>query len=504
MAMNEYMTNNNDCIDKFHELYKNGISVEEIKKEVFFGKFSKASLVDHFRFRVFLNFCLMLLNKEKMKNELNGKFSFIDYLRTNKNHINIALKNTRTLVAKDSNIPNVNIDEARLFYTFDGKNNYNPWQQSKIIRNAAAHAHYANYISDEDGTIYYFYVDNVDETEGKEKNIHGIVIEEILHDWVKTFFSNYSTFGIPYKHTCFSNHSFSDNSNKNNFLWSTFRLSKSYNDKYSGNDHPMRELGKKFSEGWDKLIEYVDNNRQLFTIEQTSLEDIFSFDPSEILKNEFDLKTLGEYTYGLKAILDPETELSNFLIHIMMLNDVIITLRSHEKSLEDDDKEKIQKLMDLQLNELSEDTNAVVAFRLGFLMLKAMNLSFRMEKSLPENIADFHKIMTHDLKYVPIDYSKVDISGFMFENADVEAYAQENNITDNKNERFILAKIRNSLMHGNLKFELDAEKGVLFVFNDKYKGRCVTVKIDERAFERFINQEALYKDIDKSGISIEY
>lgn len=502
--MREYMSNNNAYIDKFQKLYKKGISVEEIKKEVFFGKFSNASLVDHFRFRIFLNFCLMLLNKEKFETELKERFSFMDYLKSEKDRFNIALKNARTSVAKDPNIPNVNIDEARLFYTLDGKNNYNPWSQSKIIRNAAAHAHYAQYISDEDGTIYYFYVDNVDETEDKEKDIHGIVIEEILHDWVITFFSNYSTFGIPYKHTCFSRHSFSDNSNKNKFLWTTFKLSKSYSDRYSGNDHPMRELGKKFSEGWDKLIEYVDNNRQFFTIEQTPLEDIFSFDPFEILKNEFNLKTLDEYTYGLKAILDPETELSNFLIHIMMLNDVIITLRSHEKNLEDDEKEEFIKMMALQLNELNEDTNAVVAFRLGFLMLKAMNLSFRMEKSLPEDIAEFHKIMTHDLKYVPIDYSKVDISGFMFENADVEAYAQENNITDNKNERFILAKIRNSLMHGNLKFELDAEKGVLFVFNDKYKGRCVTVKIDERAFERFIDHEAFYKDIDKSGISIKF
>ncbi len=502
--MREYMSNNNAYIDKFQKLYKNGISVEEIKKEVFFGKFSNASLVDHFRFRIFLNFCLMLLNKEKFETELKERFSFMDYLKSEKDRFNIALKNARTSVAKDPNIQNVNIDEARLFYTLDGKNNYNPWSQSKIIRNAAAHAHYAQYISDEDGTIYYFYVDNVDETEDKEKDIHGIVIEEILHDWVITFFSNYSTFGIPYKHTCFSRHSFSDNSNKNKFLWTTFKLSKSYSDRYSGNDHPMRELGKKFSEGEDKLIEYVDNNRQFFTIEQTPLEDIFSFDPFEILKNEFNLKTSDEYTYGLKAILDPETELSNFLIHIMMLNDVIITLRSHEKNLEDDEKEEFIKMMALQLNELNEDTNAVVAFRLGFLMLKAMNLSFRMEKSLPEDIAEFHKIMTHDLKYVPIDYSKVDISGFMFENADVEAYAQENNITDNKNKRFILAKIRNSLMHGNLKFELDAEKGVLFVFNDKYKGRCVTVKIDERAFERFIDQEAFYKDIDKSGISIKF
>lgn len=265
--MYEYMFNNLLLIEKYQSLYKYGIDVEEIKNQIFSSKFTNSEIIDYARFRVFLDQCLLLLNKEKMTSNLKRQLSFGDYLAYQKNDktTNNIMNIVKTVVARNQATMNIIINEVSLFYSLDGKK-YNPWQQGDIIRRAAAHAQYSTFVAQKDGLICYFFVDNIDE----KKDIHGIVIEHIFHEWVKTFFSNYSTVGIPYKHSCISYHSFLNNNYAETPLWVTFKISNSYNQKYNGKDHPMRELGMKFRNN-EELIRYVNINKSFFDITEEAL-----------------------------------------------------------------------------------------------------------------------------------------------------------------------------------------------------------------------------------------
>ena len=498
--MLEYMFNNLSLIDKYQALYKDGIDIRRIKKQFFSGELTKGDVADHARFRVFLDQCLLLLNKEKMTHYLNKHLSFGEYLKdlnndkTIKAHVNIV----RSYAEKDKNSSNVNIAEAELFYSLDGKK-YNPWQQGEIIRRAAAHAQYSTFVSSDGGIIYY-YVDNIDE----QMDIHGIVIEEILHKWVRTFFSNYTAVGIPYKHTCLANYSFRNEKNTETLLWITFKISDSYDQNYDGHSHPMRELGMKFRETGN-LIDYVKKNKSFFEITEEPLYSLLDENQISSMRLKYSLRNDGDITYGIKAILDPETEISNFIVHLSLLNDVILqTLRSN-KCAEIKDKQDIVKLMMSQLDELIEDQNADLAFKLGFSVLRAMNLAYRIEKNKPE-LEKYGKntpgIDLDNLKYPALDYSEVDISGFNFNSDEAEDFCKTENITQNKNQHFVLKKFRNALMHGNIRFKMDYKNGVVFVFDDKYHNRTQTIEIDEESFVRFLNQESLYKQISNQGISL--
>lgn len=493
--MLEYMFNNLSLIDKYQTLYEDGIDIKKIQKNVLSGELTKGEIIAHTRFRVFLDQCLLLLNKEKMANYLNKKFSFRDYLvEKNNNEIVNCIK---SIVSRDKFALNVNINEVALFYSLDGKK-LNPWEQGNIIRCAAAHAQYSSFVTTEEGLIYYFYVDNIDE----KKDIRGIVIEEIFHDWVKTFFSNYTTFGIPYKHTCITYFSFLDEKCTGTPLWVTFKISDSFDQKYSGNSHPMRELGFKFKEP-EELIKYVADNKTLFKIDEIPVSTLLDENQIRAMQIKYGLSGYDETALGIKAILDFETELSNFLVHLSLLNDVVIQILYSDKCHSKSKNQKTRKEMALQLKELSEDENAVLAFRLGFLVLKAMNLAFRMEKNKPE-LEKYGKntpgIDLDNLKYPALDCSKVDISDFSFNDEDVEDFCKKENITLNKDKYFVLKKLRNALMHGNVHFEMDYHKGVIFVFDDKYYDRSNTIKIDAEAFAKFLEQEVLYKHISDLGI----
>lgn len=494
--MLEYMFNNLSLIDKFQTLYKDGIDIRKIKRLFLSGELTKGDLHAHTRFRVFLDQCLLLLNKEKMTHYLNRHLSFGEYLKELNNDETIkAFINSKILKsALDKANLNVNITEAELFYSLDSKKN-NPWRQGEIIRNAAAHAQYSNFVSN-GGGILFFRVDNID----NKNDIHGVVIEIIFHEWVRTFFSNYTNTGIPYKHTCISRYSFLNEKATETPLWITFKISDSYNQKYDGRSHPMRELGMQFRKT-DDLIVFVKNNKTLFEITEKPLESLLDENQISSMQLKYSLHNRDAVAYGIKTILDPETEISNFIVHLSSLNDVILqTIRAEKK-----DKQGIESAMILRLKELDEDQNANLAFKLGFSILKAMNLAFRMEKNKPE-LEKYGKntlgIDLDNLKYPALDYSEVDISGFNFNSDEAEAFCKTKDITQNKNKHFVFKKFRDALMHGNIRFKMDCENGVVFVFDDKYNNRTQTIEIDEESFVKFLNQKALYNQISSRGISL--
>lgn len=498
--MLEYMFNNLSLIDKFQTLYKDGIDIRKIKRLFLSGELTKGDLHAHTRFRVFLDQCLLLLNKEKMIHYLNRHLSFGEYLKELNNDESIkAIVNSEIFkTARDKANLNVNIAEAELFYSLDGKK-YNPWQQGDIIRRAAAHAQYSTFVSTDSG-ILFFCVDNIDE----KMDIRGIVIEEIFHKWVRTFFSNYTTVGIPYKHTCIAFYSFLNEKAAETPLWITFKISDSYDQNYGGHSHPMRELGMQFRETGN-IIDYVKNNKALFEITEKPLYSLLDGNQISSMQLKYSLHNRDTITYGIKTILDPETEISNFIVHLSLLNDVILRTICSNKFAEKKDKQNIENSMILQLDELVEDQNADLAFKLGFSVLRSMNLAFRMEKNKSE-LEKYGKNTTgidlDNLKYPALDYSEVDISGFNFNSDEAEEFCKTKNITKDKNKHFVLKKLRNALMHGNIRFKMDRENGVVFVFDDKHNKRTQTIEIDEESFVKFLNQKALYKQISNRGISL--
>lgn len=194
--------------------------------------------------------------------------------------------------------------------------------------------------------------------------------------------------------------------------------------------------------------------------------------------------------------------MSNFIIHLSILNDAVLTLLLSNSNYDKSNKSEIRKQIILQIDELAEDQNAYLSFKLGFLFLKAMNLAFRMEKNKPElgNHGNNIGIFLDNLKYPQLDCSKVDISGFCYNSNDVEDFCKKEGITNYKNEHYVLKKLRNALMHGNIRFKMDCNQGAVFVFDDKYHDRINTIEIAEKLFAKFLEQEELYKNISSNGI----
>lgn len=497
--MKDYMFNNLSLISKYQELYKNGIDVENIKQQVFSGELSKGEVRDYARFRVFLDQCLILLNREKMIDNLKRKVSFTNYLNslnTDKN-LKECIDICKSVAEKDKSACHLKIEGASLFYSLDGKK-CTAWEQSKIVRRAIAHAQYSTFISSEVGLIYYFYVDNIDE----KLDIHGIVIEEIFHDWVKKFFSNYTTIGIPYKQTCISNYSFLNDKVTETMLWVEIQMNESYNQEYSGDSHPMRELGFKFRDQ-EELKDYIKKNISCFEIIEKPLSSFITDKQFRFMRKCYALDDSDKTTNGIRTILDPITELSNFIVHLSLLNEVVLSIHLFRQDIIED-KDFIQK-MGLTIDGLVEDKSAVLAFRLGFLVLKAMNFAFRMEKNKSE-LKKYGKntpgIDIDNLKYPELDYSLVDVTGFKYNSNDMEDFCKEKGVISNKKQLFVLKKLRNSLMHGNIRFKIDREEGVDFVFEDIHSksNRIVTIEISEKDFVSFLNQEELYKNISSQGI----
>lgn len=64
--MNNYLNNNIVLINMYENLYANGIRIDEIIQMFKKGEFAQYSGFDFGRFRVFVDGCLLLLNKEKL------------------------------------------------------------------------------------------------------------------------------------------------------------------------------------------------------------------------------------------------------------------------------------------------------------------------------------------------------------------------------------------------------------------------------------------------------
>ena len=68
-SISPYIENNGDMINFFAEYYNNGVSVDKIVNDINNNKFKELRVFDLSRFRIFLDSCLMVFNKEKLEKE---------------------------------------------------------------------------------------------------------------------------------------------------------------------------------------------------------------------------------------------------------------------------------------------------------------------------------------------------------------------------------------------------------------------------------------------------
>lgn len=186
--MNNYLNNNIVLINMYENLYANGIRIDEIIQMFKKGEFAQYSGFDFGRFRVFVDGCLLLLNKEKLNRYYKDEYCFAKFIDK--------VSDDPQLIPYINYIQNEDlfseIEDVGLYHSMEGKAK-RTWDQVWTIRNALAHMQYGNFQFQESGQLICYYLYNKDK--GVRKDV-GIVFEPILHEFVKSFFSNYS-FGIP-------------------------------------------------------------------------------------------------------------------------------------------------------------------------------------------------------------------------------------------------------------------------------------------------------------------
>ena len=164
--------------------------------------------------------------------------------------------------------------------------------------------------------------------------------------------------------------------------------------------------------------------------------------------------------YFIKSIYDVETEFSNFMTHLIQLNDRIIDFLSYSKV---GNKEMLLKILK-SIDELKEDYASWLEFKIFFKFLYIINFSLRIE----------------DKDLAPISYSNVIIENFEYDreqrNNFVRKKIEEGSIENDKEDEadiiYILTKIRNAIAHGRMSLEIIDEK-IFFVFEDKFRDKRI-------------------------------
>lgn len=146
------------------------------------------------------------------------------------------------------------------------------------------------------------------------------------------------------------------------------------------------------------LPAYLSDNKNKFDIKEYKISEKINENHFRRIAKNYELNDKNKYFYGLKTFLDFETEISNFLVHIGQLNEVLyeyyvfLNCGKYSKT----QIKEAEPLFEQKLGELKEDESAVIAFDIGFTFMKIMNFALR----------------TEDDDYEKLDYAKVDVSMF--------------------------------------------------------------------------------------------
>ena len=445
--MSSYLKNNLELIMNYENFYKDEFDIDSIKKKLVDKKID-FKLHDLYRFRVFLDSCVLLFNKEKFENQyFKDLYETKGYIKKNKDKYKnlidyIELEFRNKLKVEDAFYYDYHVIEKKYFTK-------SLWESRKVLRNAFAHMQYKGFRqSKNDGRILFYDVFNKDNDVMKNQ---GIVIEILCHEFIEYFYLNQMTKSIAYKHSFVEKKWL-------NYTFKEVRYKGKQKYTVENRTHPMNN--KVFSSDNDKIREvFLKNNPDEFEIKCKK----FSYSEIKKLKKSLATylernSTTREFAYFIKSIYDVETEFSNFMTHLIQLNDRIIDYLSYSKVSND---EMLLKIL-ININELKEDYESWLEFKIFFKFLYIINFSLRIENK----------------ELDPINYSNVIIENFEYDreqkNNFVRKKIEEGSIENDKEAEgeviYILTKIRNAIAHGRIKLEIIDEK-IFLVFIDKFYGK---------------------------------
>lgn len=471
--MNNYLNNNILLINEYEKLYFDEINIDRVIEKFRNNEFENYSGFDYGRFRVFIDSCLLLLNKEKLNRYIKNDYSYADFF-------DLVEKDTQLVQYLSYMKANSLFSDVKmpcLFYSVEGKEK-GVWDQVATIRNSFAHMQYGNFSTQESGLMIFYGIYNKDK--GIKKDV-GIVFEPVLHEFVKGYFSNYS-FGIPFRSCFFMKYSLKDNRKTMGLRFYIIRAKKKVGKKYDGySPNVISDLIKHFNIPGIDIVAYIKKNQSKYEIEEYKISQKINLSNFNKLSKKYNLSTVDKYYYGLKTLIDFETEISNFLVHIGQLNSILYEYSVLKKcgNYTEQQIEAIRPQYEKMIQELSEDESATLAFEIGFLYLKILNFALR----------------TEDDDYKKIDYFMLDVSKFEYSEDALRNYIESNKITDTATQRYVVERVRNALMHGNIDCEVTKLGEVLVVFTDCFNKRKDEVKILLSDLKKFLAQDALYAGI---------
>ena len=477
--MLNYINNNLVLINEYKNLYFHEINIDKLIEEFRTEEIIMHNGFDYGRFRVFIDSCSLLLNKEKLNNYCKNRYSFKEFIEKVENDIH--LKDYFEFIEQEpltSDISNI-----CLYHSFENKKK-NPWDQVMTIRNAMAHMQYGQFFSQKNGTMIFYLLYNKDQGIRKDS---GIVFECVLHELIQRFFNNYSS-GLLFKNTFFSKYSFRLQKKR---IWKYYfyEITPKICDEnlYNGyNQWIMSELAK-VSKDNKKLLLFLQKYNDKINVKELELNKIIKIKDYKKLAKKLKLQTRDEYFYGLKTFLDFETELSNFLVHISQLNNVFYNYctKRDSKNVTQNEIKKYKKQLEKSLLELSEDKNAKISFKIGFVYLYAMNFALR----------------TEDDDYEKLKYQELNVSKFKYQKENWIHYSQRNKTQNCLLQKYIVERMRNSLMHGHIDILLNNKGEIEFIFRDKYNKRDEVISIILEDLEEFLSQKCLYTGIPKKTLT---
>ncbi len=475
--MTNYLNNNLDFINEYAHLYKDGINIDNLIE-----KFKTEMLIvhngfDYARFRVFIDSCLLLLNKEKLNVYYKNKYSFKEFFCEIEN--DKELESYLKFIQQEKFASH--IQGVHLYYSMEGKKK-TPWNQMAMIRNAMAHMQYGHFTSKENGLLIYYFLYNKDKGVCKD---WGIVFEPILHKFVQKFFSNYS-YGILFQNTFFMKYSLKKMRKTRNFIFYEITSKNESMETYNGyNTNFITKLAY-ISDDYEKIISFLLQNQNKMHIKEMCIKDIIDTRSYKKIAKKFKLNSDEKYFCGLKTFLDFEAELSNFLVHIIQLNE---TLYQYRIMCDSDvyTKEEIReykKQFEKKLMELKEDENKNLSFVLGFTYLRVMNFCLRIE----------------DDDYMKLEYADIDVDMFYYDTKAFAKYVADNGIETCQLQRYIIERMRNAFMHGNIGVSLCKAGEILFVFSDIHNKRKEKVEISLSNLKVFLEQKCLYYGVPQETL----
>ena len=463
--MLNYINNNLVLINEYQNLYFQEINIDKLIEGFRTEDIIMHNGFDYGRFRVFIDSCSLLLNKEKLNNYCKNRYSFREFIKEVEKVT--YLKDYFEFIKQEpltSDISNI-----CLYYSFENKKK-NPWDQVMTIRNAMAHMQYGCFFPQENGTIIYYCLYNKDQGIRKDS---GIVFECVLHELIQRFFSNYSS-GILFKNTFFSRYSFRLQKKS---IWKYYFYEitpKICNENlYNGyNQWIMNDLAKVSTDN-KKLLLFLQKNKDKINVREFELNKIIKIRDYKKIAKKLKLQTRDEYFYGLKTFLDFETVLSNFLVHIGQLNNVLYSYctKRDSENVTQNELQEYKKQLEKSLLELREDENAKISFKIGFVYLYAMNFALR----------------TEDDDYKKLKYQELDVSKFKYQKENWVQYSQRNKTQNCILQKYIVERMRNSLMHGHIEILLNNKGEIEFIFRDKYNQREEVISIILEDLEEFLS-----------------